>query len=198
MAFWPFKLPYGRSDTDISGREVGGGGISLSLASPVQQNQQTPHPLHLVPLRTFCPRLQRLLLWAVCWLRPRTCVSYADLQGPGSSRGFCCYAVVSLRLSPCPSVPHCQSRLRSVWGCSWQSEVGGRGGSPACDPVAEGRVRRVSSSLSPGGLWSVWSSCSSGTWCDTPAVFISCLKPPSHSCTSCPIPRGPVRFLLPC
>lgn len=40
---------------DVSGREVGGGGISLSLALPVQQDQQTPHPLHLVPLRTFLP-----------------------------------------------------------------------------------------------------------------------------------------------
>ena len=106
MAFWPFKLPYGRSDTDISGTEVGGGGISLSLASPIQQNQQTPHPLHVVPLRTFCQGLRRLLLWAVCWLPPRTCVSYADLQGLGALEAFAatlwsaCGSVLAPRCRP--------------------------------------------------------------------------------------------------
>lgn len=182
---------------DVSGREVGGGGISLSLALPVQQDQQTPHPLHLVPLRTFLPEPPAVAPMS-CDLAPSQDLSPTQIAGPGSSRGFCCYAVVSLRLSPCASVPHCQSRLRCVWQCSWQSEVAGRGSSPACDPVSEERVRRVSSSLSPGELWSVRSSCSSGTWCGPPALFIPCLKPPSHPCMSCPIPRGPVRFLLPC
>lgn len=80
-------LPYGRSDTDVSGREVGRSGISLSVALPGQQDQQTPHPLRLVPLRTSLPEPPAVAPTS-CVLAPSQdgCL-LCRLAGPGSARG---------------------------------------------------------------------------------------------------------------